>query len=297
MKDGTLKLAISDIVLSGHNVREDVGNTEELADSIRNHGLLQPLVVTQEPDGRYVLLCGHRRLAACRSIGFDPVPVVVRDVAPADRFELMVVENVQRRNLSPLEAGRAFRRIIESTKITRFELAKRLGVSAPFVGDRLNLLELPNEIQRRVHRGDLGLSAALDPYRKKRGPRGKKDDPRSADEKWADHHITWVLRYLQGGAVAADVLEDVAHLRNVINALLGDQSSIGGGSTEGLKIPVFVVVGIHTGGNEAPEVSVEPSIEKASRVRLEWQASDRFRKVVVHPTYVNSGSIQAKAVA
>ena len=128
---------------------------EELAESIRAQGVLQPLLVT--PDG--VVVAGHRRLAATRQAGLSEVPVVVRDLDPVQQQEIMLVENLQRQDLSPVEEARAYRRLLDGGHTTA-QLARSIGVPATRINARLVLLKLDDQVQWMFHRGDLPLSLA-----------------------------------------------------------------------------------------------------------------------------------------
>ena len=122
-----------------------------LADSIRRHGLLQPLVVCAAGD-RYELIAGERRLRAAERAGLDRVPIVVREAAPAKRFELALIENLQREDLSPLEEAEAYRHLIE--------IAQRVGKSRPAVANALRLLALPEPVKAQVETGELSAGHA-----------------------------------------------------------------------------------------------------------------------------------------
>ena len=133
----------------------DDSSLEELAESIRAQGVLQPLLVT--PAG--VVVAGHRRLAAARMAGLDEVPVVVRDLDLVQQQEIMLVENLQRQDLSPVEEARAYRRLLEAGHTTA-QLARRIGAPAARINARLVLLKLDEQVQWMFHRGDLPLTLA-----------------------------------------------------------------------------------------------------------------------------------------
>lgn len=177
----TLDIPLRQIVVLGDNVREDVGDVSELSDSIREVGLLQPLVVSGPTStGHYKLICGHRRLAALQHLGMTMAPAVVRDVVTADeRLEVMLTENLHRKTLSPLEEGRAFARMKSQRKLTQRQIAERMSVSPTYVANRLMLLECPKDVQRKVHRGEVNLEKALAPYRSSYQPRTLPTKPRS----------------------------------------------------------------------------------------------------------------------
>src|SRR5213079_2468026 len=117
-----------------------------LADSIRRHGLLQPLVARRIA-GRYELIAGERRLRAALRAGLERVPVIVREARAEDRLELALIENVQRENLTPLEEAEAYRHLIDERGLTQDELAERVGKSRPAITNTLRLLGLPDAVK------------------------------------------------------------------------------------------------------------------------------------------------------
>jgi len=128
---------------------------EELAASIRNAGVLQPVVVRPASDGMYELVMGERRLRAARRAGLEQVPAIVRDVDDDRMLELAMVENVQREDLNPIEKARALDRMMEELGLTQAQVAEKIGLKRPTVGNLLRLLELPEEVRQMVSRGTL----------------------------------------------------------------------------------------------------------------------------------------------
>jgi ParB family chromosome partitioning protein len=128
---------------------------EELADSIRAQGVLQPLLVT--PGG--VVVAGHRRLAAALLAGLSAVPVIVRDLDRVQQQEIMLVENLQRQDLSCVEEARAYRRLLDGGHTTA-QIARRIGVPSARINARLVFLKLDEQVQWMFHRGDLPLTLA-----------------------------------------------------------------------------------------------------------------------------------------
>jgi ParB family chromosome partitioning protein len=126
---------------------------QQLADSILQHGVLQPVVVRRAGE-RYELVVGERRWRAARAAGLRSIPAVVADVEPQDRLALALVENVQRCDLNPIELGYAFRALAE-TGATQEEIGRRVGLDRSTVANHLRLLELPREFQEDVESGRL----------------------------------------------------------------------------------------------------------------------------------------------
>lgn len=136
----------------------DVERLEELAQSIREHGLLQPLLVTELPAGsvfRYQLIAGERRLQAARRAGLERVPVVIKEATPAQALEWALVENVQRADLNPLEEATAYRQLVTEFHLTQEEVARRVGRSRTSVTNSLRLLGLPEAVRAALAQGEI----------------------------------------------------------------------------------------------------------------------------------------------
>lgn len=127
----------------------------ELAASIKEHGLLQPLVVTRLPDGTFQLIAGERRLRAAKLAELDTVPVVIKDVSEQQQLELALIENVQRADLDPIEEARAYAVLEDQFGLTHGEIAQRVGKSRTTISETLALLKLPMPVQALVSSGKL----------------------------------------------------------------------------------------------------------------------------------------------
>lgn len=127
----------------------------ELADSIREHGIIQPLVVSRDGAGGYRLIAGERRLQAARLAGLPAVPVVIREAADSDLLELALVENIQRADLNAIEEALAYKRLTEEYHLTQDEAARRVGKSRVAVANALRLLALESEIRRSLVTGEI----------------------------------------------------------------------------------------------------------------------------------------------
>ncbi len=135
--------------------RFDDAALEQLADSIRHCGILQPLVVRQSSSG-YELIAGERRLRAAARAGLDKVPVVLRrDVSVGEDVELALIENVQREDLTPIEVARGYRRLVEQHGYSQEQVAARVGKSRAAVSNTLRLLALPEPLQAALDEGAL----------------------------------------------------------------------------------------------------------------------------------------------
>jgi ParB family transcriptional regulator, chromosome partitioning protein len=137
----------------------DEGSLEGLADSIRTHGIVQPLLVRRQGD-RYELIAGERRWRAARLAGLSKVPVVIKDVPDRDLLEIALIENIQRENLNPIEEAQAYKRLIESVGLTQEALAARVGRDRSYITNYLRLLKLPDDLQQLVVEGRLSTGHA-----------------------------------------------------------------------------------------------------------------------------------------
>ncbi len=128
---------------------------DELAQSIREHGLLEPLVVRKGQQDRFELVAGERRWRASQKAGLKEVLVVVKDVSPAKAFELALVENVQREDLNAVELAEALDRLVRESGFTQEDLAKRIGKDRTTIANSLRLLKLPPRVRQKVITGEL----------------------------------------------------------------------------------------------------------------------------------------------
>lgn len=126
----------------------------ELADSIKQNGILQPLLVRKK-GSEYEIVAGERRYQAAKTVGLTEIPVVIRDISDDDVFKLALIENLQRSDLSPLEEAQGYRQLIKEKGLTQEELAKLLSKSRSAITNTLRLLDLPKEVQELVEEGKL----------------------------------------------------------------------------------------------------------------------------------------------
>ena len=123
---------------------------EELAASIKKHGVLQPLVVTALPEGKYELIAGERRLEAGKLAGLKKIPALLKQADAKTKLELALIENIQRHNLNPIEEAKAYQQLMKEFSLTQEEAAQRLGKGRSAVANTLRLLALPEYIQAAV---------------------------------------------------------------------------------------------------------------------------------------------------
>lgn len=138
----------------------DADDLAELVHSVREFGVLQPVVVRKNNDGDYELIMGERRTRAAREAGLDAIPAIVRDTADEDLLRDALLENLHRSELNPLEEASAYQQLLEDFGITQEELATRIGRSRPQISNTIRLLKLPVPVQQRVAAGVLSAGHA-----------------------------------------------------------------------------------------------------------------------------------------
>ncbi len=150
------EIALRDIVRNPYQPRKRIDREalEQLADSIAEHGVLQPVLVTKTDEG-YQLVAGERRVRAAEMAGLERVPALVRLFADRDRLAVALVENIQRADLNALEEAHAYRQLIDEFGLSHEEVARRVGRSRPTVSNTLRLLDLPAPAQEAVAAGTI----------------------------------------------------------------------------------------------------------------------------------------------
>lgn len=152
---GLAQVSIDEIQANSRQPREhfDEEALADLAASIREHGVLQPLIVRARKEGGYELIAGERRLRAARLAGLTTVPAILREATDPVSLELALVENLQREDISPMELARAYRRLMDEFGLSQERVAEKVGKSRPAVANALRLLRLPEPIQEGLHAG------------------------------------------------------------------------------------------------------------------------------------------------
>jgi len=174
---GVVEIAVTDIRANPRQPRlvrsQEALQLEELAASIKEHGVIQPLIVTRTegPGAPYTLVAGERRWRAAQLAGLARVPAIIKEVTPQEMLEIALVENIQRNDLSPLEEAAAFQQLINEFGLTPDAVAERVGKSRVAIYNTLRLLKLPGQIQAALMQGEisegharalLSLSSAVD---------------------------------------------------------------------------------------------------------------------------------------
>ena len=161
-KKGITTISISLVEPNKGQPRKDFDREkiQELADSIKENGLLQPILVTPLENGGYRIVAGERRWRAARLAGLKEVPVYVRDLSEKQVMQLALIENIQRQDLTPIEEAKAYKQLMDKYFMTQQELAKAVGKSRSAIANAVRLLELAEPLQKYLDRGELSVGHA-----------------------------------------------------------------------------------------------------------------------------------------
>lgn len=138
----------------------DDAEIQTLADSIREHGLIQPITVRTIVDGRYQIVAGERRWRACKMAGVSEIPIIVRELSDEDTAKIALIENVQRADLNPIEEAAAYKQLIEQYGVTQEAIAKMVGKSRSVIANSVRLLNLPEEVQDMLKNDEISVGHA-----------------------------------------------------------------------------------------------------------------------------------------
>lgn len=154
---GAVELGINDLEPNRTQPRQsfDDGAMTELADSIAQHGVLQPILVRPLLSGGYQIVAGERRWRASRMAGLTTVPAVIRDLTDSEVMQLALIENLQREDLKPLEEANGYKMLMDNFEFTQEEIAKTVGKSRPAITNALRLLNLPEDMQNMLEHGEM----------------------------------------------------------------------------------------------------------------------------------------------
>lgn len=160
--DRVWQIPITEIVPNPEQPRRvfDHQDLEDLVVSIKKHGIMQPITVTERADGGYELIAGERRFRASQIAGLATIPALVKIATEQEKLELALIENIQRQNLNAIEEAFAFKRLIDEFNLTQQEVSDQVGKSRPVIANTIRLLELPDEIQRALMDGRLSAGKA-----------------------------------------------------------------------------------------------------------------------------------------
>ncbi|MBU0732020.1 ParB/RepB/Spo0J family partition protein [Patescibacteria group bacterium] len=151
-----LEIKVNEVDVNPSQPRQHINHNEleNLVQSIKQHGVLQPIIVT-ESDGKFELVAGERRLRASTIAGLKTVPAIVRKASDLEKLELALIENIQRSDLNPIEKAEAYEKLISEFGLTQDQAAKKMGISRPSFANAVRLLSLPGEIQKALAEGKI----------------------------------------------------------------------------------------------------------------------------------------------
>ncbi|EJD79564.1 ParB/RepB/Spo0J family partition protein [Staphylococcus epidermidis] len=176
----------------------------DLASSIQQHGILQPIVLRQTVQGYYIVV-GERRFRASQLAGLTEVPAIIKELSDEDMMELAIIENLQREDLNAIEEAESYKKMMTDLNITQQEVARRLGKSRPYIANMLRLLQLPKNVAQMVQQGALSSAHGRTLLTLKDANKIKKTAKQAAQESWS-------VRYLEeyvNGLVSKDISRKV----------------------------------------------------------------------------------------
>jgi len=161
-KTGVNELDIDNIVPSENQPRRIFNDArlQELVASIKEHGVIQPVIVRKTVNNLYQLIAGERRWRAAKMAGLSTLPAIIKDAAPAEALELALIENIQREDLNPLETAESFHRLIQDFNLTQDDLSRKVGKDRATVSNYLRILKLPSDIRTWLAEGSLSIGHA-----------------------------------------------------------------------------------------------------------------------------------------
>lgn len=151
------QLPVEQVIPNPHQPRHDFSpeNLTELADSIKEHGIISPLIVTEAGKNQWQIIAGERRWRAAKMIGLEKVPAVVRELTEQKKMEVALIENLQRQNLNPLEVAMAYEKLVDEFNLSQEELAKKVGKSRSAVANVIRILNVRDEVKQAIVEGKI----------------------------------------------------------------------------------------------------------------------------------------------
>ena len=138
----------------------DEEEIQKLAESIRDHGLIQPIIVRVIEDERYQIVAGERRWRACKMAGISEIPIIIKELTDEDTAKIALIENVQRADLNPIEEASAYKQLIDEYGMTQEAIAKMVGKSRPVIANSVRLLDLPDEVRSMLEESSISVGHA-----------------------------------------------------------------------------------------------------------------------------------------
>jgi len=157
-----VQLSVDKLIANPGQPRKNFDETElqELADSIKTYGIIQPVIAANAGDGTFIIIAGERRTRAARLAGLETVPAIIRDYTDQKRLEVSLIENIQRSDLNPIEEAAAYKNLMDFSNLSQDELAARMGKNRSTVANALRLLKLPIDVQKSLEEGKVSSGHA-----------------------------------------------------------------------------------------------------------------------------------------
>lgn len=179
----------------------------DLAQSIKQHGILQPIVVRKTVQGYYIVV-GERRFRASKKAGLTEIPAIIKELSDEDMMELAIIENLQREDLNAIEEAESYKKLMEDLNITQQEVAERLSKSRPYIANMLRLLKLPSDVAKMVRDGELSGAHGRTLLGLKSPQKMKSIAKKAVKESWSVRYLeSYINDYLEKNAPKTSVNE------------------------------------------------------------------------------------------
>ncbi|MFP4301916.1 MAG: ParB/RepB/Spo0J family partition protein [Spirochaetaceae bacterium] len=221
---------------------------EELARSISERGIIQPILAEEQSDGEYVIVAGERRFRAAQMAGLTVVPVLPGSFSEEEKLEIALIENIQREDLNPMEEARAYRRLMDSAGLSQEDLSQRLGISRSAVANTVRLLNLPDSVQEAIYHRQLSAGHA-------RSLLALKDA--TAQEKLLEAIEAEGLSVRQVER-AVSLIADGAEAELALRAVIGGEAATAGGATPEISVEEDE---LHVEGGKSGRATPQKSVE------------------------------------
>ena len=267
-KDQVQEIAADEIRANRYQPRQnfDEAALEDLSESIRQYGILQPLIVRRLPEKGYELIAGERRLRAARKAGLEKVPALVREYNDAEISEIALIENIQRENLNIIEEAEAYAFLMQNFQLTQEMLAKKVGRSRPHIANSLRLLELAEPVQDKLIAGELLMGQA-------RPLLALKDE--ALQVKASEHILAEHLSSRQAEELVRRLLDDPAYL----DAEAGDETAEAQETQEAQQDAFYQDAVGRLNEYLGTKVRIRPG-KKKSRIEIEFYSEDDLERLL-----------------
>ena len=270
-KDQVQEIAADEIRANRYQPRQnfDEAALEDLSESIRQYGILQPLIVRRLPEKGYELIAGERRLRAARKAGLEKVPALVREYNDAEISEIALIENIQRENLNIIEEAEAYAFLMQNFQLTQEMLAKKVGRSRPHIANSLRLLELAEPVQDKLIAGELLMGQA-------RPLLALKDE--ALQVKAAEHILAEHLSSRQAEELVHFLLDDPAYL-DAEEGGPGDETAEAQETQEAQQDAFYQDAVGRLNEYLGTKVRIRPG-KKKSRIEIEFYSEDDLERLL-----------------